>query len=76
MTRNAASWDRGLRALAGVALMVGASVAPLPVPFVVRVLVGGSMGAYLLGTAVVGSCLGYKLMGISTCPASANGKVT
>ena len=71
MTRNAASWDRVLRALGGVAMMVGGVFAPLPL--LVRVLALGGLGIYLVGTALVGSCLGYRLMGISTCPATPGG---
>jgi hypothetical protein len=74
MTRNAASWDRALRAFGGIALVMGAVVAPLP--WVVRALVLGAGGAYLLGTALVGTCLGYKLMGISTCPSDAHRKAS
>lgn len=74
MTRNAASWDRVLRALGGVAMMVGGVLAPLPLP--VRALAFGGVGLYLVGTALVGSCLGYRLMGISTCPISPKGNAT
>jgi hypothetical protein len=66
MTRNAASWDRALRALMGVVMLGGSVFAPLPA--LVRVLALGVGGAYLLETALTGTCLGYRLMGISTCP--------
>lgn len=67
MKQNVASWDRALRAVAGAA-MIGASFLA-PVPVLVRILVFGGGGAYMLETALVGTCLGYRLMGISTCPA-------
>ncbi len=67
MKRNAANWDRALRALMGIAMLGGSVLAPVPV--LVRVLALGLGGAYMLGTALFGACLGYRLMGISTCPA-------
>lgn len=66
MKQNAASWDRGLRAIFGLAMLAGAVLSPLPL--IARVLGLGGLGAYLLGSALVGTCLGYRLMGISTCP--------
>jgi hypothetical protein len=39
-----------------------------PLPPEVRLPVFGLAGAYLLFNAISGSCLGYKLMGKSTCP--------
>ena len=67
MKQNLASWDRVIRAVAGGGLIVCSIFAPLPI--LVRVLVFGASGAYMLETALVGTCFGYKLMGISTCPA-------
>ena len=66
MKQNAAHWDRILRAIAGLAMLVASFVAP--VPMLVRVLAFGMMGVYMLATALIGTCLGYKLMGVSTCP--------
>ena len=66
MNRNAAGWDRAVRALAGVGMLTCSVFAPLPL--LVRVLALGGGGVYMLGTALVGTCLGYKLMGLSTCP--------
>ena len=40
-----------------------------PLPILVRVLVLGGGGLYMLETALVGTCFGYKMMGISYCPA-------
>ncbi len=64
--QNAATWDRIVRAFAGMTMLGVGIFAPFPL--LVRVLALGGTGLYLLGTAVVGTCLGYKLMGISTCP--------
>ena len=69
MKKNVARWDKILRALSGVALIVGSFVAPLPV--LARILALGGGGVYLIGTALFGTCLGYRLMGISTCPIDA-----
>jgi hypothetical protein len=44
----------------------------IPMPFVGRVGLA-AMGIYLFGTAVSGTCLGYRLMGRSTCPAQRQG---
>lgn len=73
MKHNTGNWDRILRAVAGVAMIICGILAPLP--FVVRVLALGAGGAYMIGSALVGSCLGYKMMGISTCPIDAKGKL-
>ena len=39
-----------------------------PLPYAVRVPAFGLMGVYMLFTALAGTCLGYRLMGRSTCP--------
>ncbi len=66
MKQNAATWDRALRAVSGVSMLAGSVLAPLPL--LVRIFALGIGGAYMLGTAVAGSCLGYRMIGISTCP--------
>ena len=66
MKHNIASWDRIFRAIAGLAMIVSAFFVPLPL--VVRLLALGLGGVYMVATALVGTCLGYKLMGFSTCP--------
>ena len=65
MQRNLGNLDRALRSNAVVALVTCSVVAPLPL--LVRVPVFGLMAAYLLYTALAGSCLGYALIGKSTC---------
>lgn len=66
MKRNVGNWDRIFRAAAGAGMILAAFLVPLPL--VARVLAFGMMGAYLLMTAVAGTCLGYRMMGKSTCP--------
>lgn len=66
MQRNVGTIDRWLRAVAALVMLVLAVVAPLPL--MLRLPVFGMMGGYLLWTALAGSCLGYLLMGRSTCP--------
>ena len=66
MKRNTASWDRMLRALAGLALVACALFAPISP--LIRALAFGGGAIYMLGTALAGTCLGYRMMGISTCP--------
>ena len=68
MTRNVGNAERIARALVAVALIVAAFLAPLPL--VVRAAGLGGMAAYMLFTALSGTCLGYKMMGYSTCPVS------
>ena len=66
MKQNVASWERVVRTVAGGGLLAGGFFAPLPLS--ARLLAFGGAGIYLLATALHGTCLGYKMMGISTCP--------
>jgi len=68
MKQNTASWDRIFRAVAGLGMLIASVFAPFPL--LVRVIGLGGGGVYMLATALVGTCLGYRMMGISTCPAS------
>ena len=74
MKQNAATWDRAARLVLGVSMLVGAVFAPLPL--LARILALAAGGVYMLGTALVGTCLGYKMIGISTCPVEARSKST
>lgn len=65
MKKNLGSMDRTARGLAALGMVLGASLAP--VELAVRVGLGAT-GAYVLFTALAGTCLGYRLMGLSTCP--------
>jgi len=63
---NTASWDRALRALAGAAMLAASIVGSWPT--LAHVIGLGVGGGYMLGSGLLGTCLGYKLMGVSTCP--------
>jgi hypothetical protein len=65
MKPNVGPSDRIIRALAGLALLLAGALAPLPT--LVRFGVLAATGAYLVLTSLIGSCLGYRLMGKSTC---------
>ena len=54
-----------MRAAGGAGLVAAGVVAPLPW---LGAAAAGGTGVYLLFTALAGSCLGYRLMGRSTCP--------
>lgn len=64
MTKNLGTLDRFLRLLAVAGLALGAGAAPLPL--IARLALGAS-GLYLFGTVFFGTCLGYRLLGLSTC---------
>lgn len=66
MKRNVGNWDRIVRGLGALAMLTCSVMAPLPL--LVRVIVFGAGGAYMLFTALAGTCLGYRIMGRSTCP--------
>jgi hypothetical protein len=66
MKRNVGNAERLFRALGAV--MLGTCMVMAPLPLVLRVATFGVLGAYMLFTAVAGSCLGYTLMGRSSCP--------
>jgi hypothetical protein len=69
MKKNIGTSERIARALGGASLLMCSFLAPFPQA--VRMAVFGTMGVYLLITAVVGSCAGYALMGKSSCPPKA-----
>jgi hypothetical protein len=68
MTKNLATLDRRLRLLGGTALLLCAGFAPLDAAL--RLWALALPGAYVLGTAAFGNCLGYKLLGLSSCAVS------
>jgi hypothetical protein len=67
MKKNVGSMDRKVRGLGALVAMLVAGLAPLPVALRVGV---GATAVYLLFTTLAGTCLGYRLMGVSTCPVS------
>lgn len=67
MARNLGKFDRVARGVAGAGMTVCGFMAPLPEGLRVFALL--IPGVYVLGTAIVGTCIGYRLIGLSTCPA-------
>lgn len=65
MNHNVGSLDRTIRGIAGIAMASSAFVLPLPSPALGVAL--GATGGYLVLTALFGRCLGYRMMGRSTC---------
>jgi hypothetical protein len=59
MTRNVGGLDRGLRIAAGVAILALGAFGPLGW--------WGLVGLVPLGTALIGFCPVYPLLGINTC---------
>lgn len=68
MQKNVGSMDRLTRGLGALAIVVCAFLSP--VPLWAQFALGAS-GLYVLFTALFGACLGYRLLGMSTCPAEA-----
>jgi hypothetical protein len=64
MQRNLAPWDRCLRVVIALCLFAGALWAPLSVPL--RALVLGLPGLYVMCSGVLGHCVAYKYLGLST----------
>lgn len=69
MKRNVGTKDRVLRVVGAIAM--GAAGALGPGPLGLRLGAFGGLAVYLVVTAVAGTCLGYTLMGRSTCPVKA-----
>lgn len=65
MQKNLGSWDRRARALGAAGMIVAAFAAPWELWLRIGV---GATGAYVLLTAFVGTCVGYRLLGLSSCP--------
>jgi hypothetical protein len=69
MKSNEATIDRVIRAVVGVAVLLGAfAIGSGSVAFVLLLVVG----AILLVTAAVGFCPLYRVFGMSTCPVAKN----
>lgn len=68
MKTNVGTWDRVARAVAAALMVAAAALAPLPLA--VRIAALGLPAIYMAFTALTGTCLGYRMMGRSTCPVS------
>lgn len=64
MQKNVGSIDRAIRALAGLALLAGYFFGGVQGTLGIVALV---VGVVLLGTAAMGWCPPYSLLGINTC---------
>lgn len=69
MQRNMASWDRWLRAVVGLALLVVALTWAAPLRWLALVV-----GIVFVGTAAVGYCPLYGACRISTAPQGGEGR--
>ncbi len=67
--RNLAGWDRISRIAAALGLGACAVVAPLELPL--RLGIFGASALYLAVSALWGTCLGYRLLGVSSCARTA-----
>ncbi|MFO0547676.1 MAG: DUF2892 domain-containing protein [Polyangiaceae bacterium] len=65
MKKNLGSLDRAARGAGALAAFVTALV--LGLPTIARLGLVAT-GVYLVYTALAGTCLGYRMMGLSTCP--------
>jgi hypothetical protein len=65
MKKNLANWDRALRIGGTVLAAFGALLLPAHVGL--RAALGLS-AVYLLWSSLAGTCLGYRLLGMSSCP--------
>jgi hypothetical protein len=64
MKHNVGSLDRILRLLVGIAMLVSSVVAPVSLSIAGAI---GLTGGYMLFTSLAGTCLGYRMIGRSTC---------
>jgi hypothetical protein len=73
MTQNLGRADRAARAISAIPLVMCGVLAPLSLELRLAAFVAPAV--YLLATAIAGTCLGYRLLGRSTCavPARSGG---
>lgn len=69
MQKNVGRLDRVGRGVAALVMATCAVMAPLPIALRIAALAIPAL--YMAFTALRGTCLGYRLMGVSTCPVSA-----
>ncbi|GBQ20504.1 MAG: DUF2892 domain-containing protein [Acidiphilium sp.] len=60
MTRNEGTIDRAIRIIVGGLLIIGAATGTIGI--------WGYIGILPLLTGAIGTCPGYSLLGINTCP--------
>jgi hypothetical protein len=65
MKRNLGRGERVLRGVLGLAMATCAVIAPFSLA--ARLGIFGAVGGYLALSALVGTCLGYRLIGKATC---------
>ena len=53
---------------AAVALLAGVAAVAAPLSLALRLGLFGATALYMLWSSLAGTCLGYRLMGKSTCP--------
>jgi hypothetical protein len=70
---NLGTADRTARAVGAIIMIAAAFLISLP--FTGQIALAAT-GTYVLGTALMGTCLGYRLMGKSTCSAHRHGEQT
>lgn len=63
--KNLGTKDRLARVVVATPLLMCGMIAPLSLA--ARMGLMAAPGIYMLGSALFGSCLGYRLMGKSTC---------
>ena len=68
MTKNVGTLDRVVRGLGAAWMLTCAFLAPLAVEL--RAPIFGTLAAYLLFSSLRGTCLGYRMLGKTTCPAN------
>ncbi|MCX5746071.1 MAG: DUF2892 domain-containing protein [Proteobacteria bacterium] len=64
--KNLGTLDRMGRIVASLVMVIAAVALPWRAGIRLPVFLG--LAGYMLMTSVAGTCLGYKLMGYSTCP--------
>ncbi len=62
---NLGNADRTIRAITAIAMLIASFATPVPLVAEVGLAL---TSLYMIGTSLVGTCFGYKLIGVSTCP--------
>jgi len=64
--KNLGTADRIARIVASMLMVIAAVAGPWPASFRLPVFLG--LAGYMVLSSLAGTCLGYKLMGVSSCP--------